>query len=80
MSALSKSIAVKIKKTRGELGITQQELAKILGCTFQLIQHYENGYCQMPVPMLNDLAMLYKVPIDWFFLDDNCLLVYIGEI
>ena len=80
MTALSKSIAIKIKQIRVELDLTQQELAIILGCTFQLIQHYERGNCQMPISMLNDLAILYKVPIDWFFLDKDSLLVYVTGI
>jgi transcriptional regulator with XRE-family HTH domain len=78
MSELSLSIARKLKAKRHELGLTQQELALILGCTYQLIQHYESGFCAMPIYMLNDFALLCKVSIDWFFLDEWSMLVYVG--
>jgi len=77
MSELNKLVGRRIKAKRKELGLTQDELAKILGCTFQLIQHYENGFCAMPIDRLNDMALLCKVPFDWFFLDDRSLLVYV---
>jgi transcriptional regulator with XRE-family HTH domain len=77
MSTLSKLVAGKIKQKRKELGVTQQELARILGCSVQFIQHYEKGFCQMPIAMLNDYASLCKVPIEWFFLEEFELLVYV---
>jgi transcriptional regulator with XRE-family HTH domain len=76
MSTLGDTVAKKIKQKRKDLGVTQRELALLLGSTVQLIQHYEKGTCQMPITMLNDLAILCKVPLDWFFLEDNELLVF----
>jgi transcriptional regulator with XRE-family HTH domain len=76
MSSLTDTIAGKIKQKRKELGLTQAELGTLLGCSVQLIQHYEKGTCQMPVAMLNDLALLCQVPIDWFFLERHELLVH----
>jgi len=58
------------------LGITQDELGQILGCTQQMIQNYEMAYCAMPILMLKDMALLCKSPVDWFFIDDNSILVY----
>lgn len=80
MSELSMRIADKIRERRKALGVTQTELALILGCTYQLIQHYESGFCQMPIYTLNDFALLCKVPVDWFFLDEASMLVYVGLI
>ena len=80
MTELSRRVSEKIRDQRKALGVTQQELAFILGCTYQLIQHYETGFCQMPIYMLNDFAYLCKVPIDWFFLDERSMLVYVGYI
>jgi transcriptional regulator with XRE-family HTH domain len=77
MSPLSAHIAEKIKRKRKELGLTQHELSLILGCTVQLIQHYEKGTCQMPLELLNDMALLCRVPIDWFFLEEHEMLVYV---
>ena len=49
MSDLNLIIGAKIKLIRQELDITQDELAQILGCTFQSIQHYEKGTASMPI-------------------------------
>ena len=73
MSDLGKIVGSKIKQKRNELGCTQDELGKILGCTFQSIQHYEKGNCEMPIYMLIDFASLCQLPIDWFFVDDKSL-------
>ncbi|MDB5141072.1 MAG: helix-turn-helix protein [Mucilaginibacter sp.] len=78
MSETGKLVSAKIKEKRIELGVTQYELGIILGCTQQMIQNYEAAYCEMPVQMLNDLAKLCKVPLDFFFLKDNELLVYVN--
>ncbi len=73
---LNKLVGQKIKGKRHDLGITQDELAQILGCTQQMIQNYEIGFCAMPIPMLKDMALLCRLPLDWFFIDKNSMLVY----
>jgi transcriptional regulator with XRE-family HTH domain len=70
MSDLTKSVGLKIKQKRIGLGLTQNELGMILGCTQQVIQNYEVGYARMPIMMLNDMAILCKVTVDWFFFDE----------
>lgn len=80
MSNLNKLVGIKIKQKRLELGVTQMELGAILGCTFQLIQHYESGFCQIPIDRLSDFALLCRLPVDWFLLDENELLVLAGPI
>lgn len=71
MNEINRSIGQKIKQKRKELGVTQYELGRLLGCKQQHIQNYEVGYCAMPIEMLCDLANLCLVPIDWFILDDD---------
>jgi transcriptional regulator with XRE-family HTH domain len=73
---LHKRVGDKIKEKRIELGITQYELGKILGCSQQMIQNYESAFAAMPIMMLKDMALLCKVPVDWFFLNENSMLVY----
>jgi transcriptional regulator with XRE-family HTH domain len=70
MSDLTKLIGAKIKQKRLELGVTQNELGQVLGCTQQMIQNYEVAYCAMPISMLNDFAILCRLPLDWFFEED----------
>ena len=45
----SREIGGKIKKKRRELGISQEELAEILGVTYQQVQRYENGINKLNV-------------------------------
>jgi transcriptional regulator with XRE-family HTH domain len=66
MHEINKKIGNRIKHKRKELGVTQYELGRILGCTQQSIQNYEVGYCSIPIDTLNDFAKLCKLPIDWF--------------
>ena len=80
MTELNKLVGIKIKQKRLALGITQMELGAILGCTYQLIQHYESGFCQMPIYMLNDFASLCRLKVDWFLLSEYDMLVYVGMI
>jgi transcriptional regulator with XRE-family HTH domain len=76
VSEINKMVSRKIKEKRLELGITQEELGQILGCTQQMIQNYEIAFCAMPIMMLKDMATLCKLPVDWFFIDDNSMLIY----
>ena len=77
MTPLGLLVAKRIRMQRIALGITQTELALLLGCTVNLVQHYEKGFCQMPLEHLNDFAKLCMVPVDWFFLEDYEMLVYV---
>jgi transcriptional regulator with XRE-family HTH domain len=70
----------KIKVMRKKLGLNPRKLGLLLGCTVQQIQHYEKGFCQMPIYKLNNFAKLCNVPIDWFLLDEYSMLVYVGDI
>jgi len=79
MSDLNKLVGAKIKQKRLELGLTQMELAAILGCSYQSIQHYETGFCQMPIYMLSDFSSLCRIPLDWFLLEEFSMLVYLKE-
>jgi transcriptional regulator with XRE-family HTH domain len=67
MLEINKKIGNKIKHKRKELGVTQYELGRILGCSQQSIQNNEVGYCSIPIDTLNDFAKLCMLPIDWFF-------------
>ena len=77
MSPFSQCVARKIRSKRIELGLKQQELGLLMGCSVQLIQHYEKEFCQMPIGLLSEFAGLCRLPIDWFFLEENEILVYV---
>ena len=77
MTPLGQRVAAQIKARRIALGITQTEFAQLLGCSTNMVQHYEKGFCQMPIEHLNDFAKLCRVPLDSFFLEEHEILVYI---
>jgi transcriptional regulator with XRE-family HTH domain len=52
---------------RNLLGLSQDELAKRLGVTSQLIQKYEAGETRISASRLYEIAAQLGVPIIWFF-------------
>ena len=52
---------------RNLLGLSQDELAKRLGLTSQLIQKYEVGETRISASRLYGIAVQLAVPITWFF-------------
>jgi len=77
MSALAKLIGPKLKQKRLEFGFTIEFMAEILDCSRQLIEHYEKGYCEMPLDRLSEFSKLCDLPIDWFFLDEQSILIFL---
>src|SRR3954464_2949123 len=65
--ALGKSIASKIKAARIEAGMSQEELGKDLGVTFQQIQKYEKGVNRISPERLQLIAEKVGRPITYFF-------------
>jgi DNA-binding XRE family transcriptional regulator len=77
MLAMTKIVGSRIKKKRVELGYTQEQLALLLGCSYQLIQHYEKGAAAMPIYTLQAFAHACWLPVDWFFMSEYEILVNI---
>ena len=57
----------RIRQRRLELGLSQGELAKALGITFQQIQKYENGTNRVSAGRLFNMARHLDVTLDYFF-------------
>ena len=64
---MSKDFAVRLKKLRKEAGITQEDLARVLGVGRTTISEYERGVIEPKRKTLIDLAFYFGVPIDYFF-------------
>jgi transcriptional regulator with XRE-family HTH domain len=60
----------KIKIRRKYLGISQQDLADIVGLTSQQVQKYEMGANKISVPMLMKICEALKVNAE-YFLSEN---------
>ena len=64
---VDRAIGSKIRLRRGELGMTQQQLARELGVTFQQLQKYEQGTNRVSGNRIAALAKALEVPVSYFF-------------
>ena len=64
---IDRVIGDKIRMRRGELGMTQTELAKAIGVAFQQVQKYEQGRNRVGGSRLDGIAKALQVPVSYFF-------------
>lgn len=60
-------VASRIRLRRALLGMSQSDLAKALGITFQQVQKYERGSNKVSIGKLYRLADILAVPLMFFF-------------
>lgn len=60
-------VAGRIRLRRGLLGMSQSDLARALGITFQQVQKYERGSNRVSIGKLYRLADILDVPLTFFF-------------
>jgi len=58
-----------IRSLRHAAGLSQEQLAELVGVSFQQIQKYESGHTTLNVIKLQQLAEALKVPTSDFFED-----------
>lgn len=69
-----------IRKLRRDAGMTQQQLAEMVGIKFQQIQKYETGANRVSASRLWEIARALDVPIERFFRDfDESLMLAWSE-
>jgi transcriptional regulator with XRE-family HTH domain len=56
-----------VKERRMSLGLSQSEIGKVLGLTFQQVQKYEKASNRISASKLYALASVLKVPVYYFF-------------
>jgi transcriptional regulator with XRE-family HTH domain len=71
VSKADAQVGARAKAFRLKAGLSQGQVGKVLGVTFQQIQKYENGTNRISASMLDKMAKLYKVPIGAFFNNNN---------
>lgn len=57
--------AKNIKETRIELGLSQKEMAKLIGCSQQSLSEYENKNCIMPLEILKLFCIKSNLSADY---------------
>jgi ribosome-binding protein aMBF1 (putative translation factor) len=60
-------IGKRLRERRMLLAITQEELARRIGLSFQQLQKYEIGENRISAARLFKLSEILEVPITWFF-------------
>ena len=64
---ITQIIAARIKLRRIMLGMSQSDLAKLCGVSFQQIQKYESGQTNISCERLFQISTALTTPIDFFF-------------
>jgi len=60
-------VGARIRERRVMMGLSQQQLAKLIGVTYQQAHKYERGLNRISAGRLFDIAQVLGVPVSWFF-------------
>ena len=60
-------VGYRIRERRLLLGLSQQQLADLIGVTYQQTHKYERGVNRISAGRLYDISQVLKVPIGFFF-------------
>lgn len=64
---IDRYVGMRIRERRIMLGLTQQELASMIGVTYQQAHKYERGINRVSAGRLFELARVMSVPVAFFF-------------
>lgn len=65
--AVDTVVGSRIRLRRMEIGVSQQNLARAVGITFQQVQKYERGTNRVSSSMLYEIARTLHAPLTYFF-------------
>ena len=70
---IDRHVGARIRERRIMLGLTQQQLADLIGVTYQQAHKYERGINRVSAGRLFEIAQVLSVPVNYFFdgLDDQ---------
>ena len=71
INAIDKLVSRRVKYRRRTLGISQRDMAKHVGLSIQQIYKYEMGINRISCGILHSISILLKVPVSYFFNEDN---------
>jgi transcriptional regulator with XRE-family HTH domain len=66
-NSADRHVGTRIRERRIMLGLSQQQLAVMIGVTYQQAHKYERGLNRISAGRLYDIAQVLNVPISWFF-------------
>jgi transcriptional regulator with XRE-family HTH domain len=68
---IDRRVARRIRERRLRIGMTQQQLARIIGVAFQQTHKYERGISRVSAGRLYHIATALQAPIDYFFATED---------
>lgn len=66
-SIVDRHVGGRIRERRTTLGLSQQQLAKMIGVTYQQAHKYERGLNRISAGRLFEIAQVLDVPVSYFF-------------
>ena len=66
-SQADRHVGARIRERRVMLGLSQQQLAQLIGVTYQQAHKYERGLNRISAGRLYEIAQVLSVPVSWFF-------------
>jgi transcriptional regulator with XRE-family HTH domain len=66
-NAADHHVGGRIRERRVMLGLSQQQLAQMIGVTYQQAHKYERGLNRISAGRLYEIAQVLRVPVSWFF-------------
>ncbi len=64
---IDRHVGSRIRERRIMLGLTQQQLADLIGVTYQQAHKYERGINRVSAGRLFEVAQVLSVPVNYFF-------------
>jgi transcriptional regulator with XRE-family HTH domain len=64
---IDRHVGARIRERRIMLGLTQQQLADLIGVTYQQAHKYERGINRVSAGRLYEIARVLSVPVSHFF-------------
>lgn len=66
-NSADRHVGTRIRERRIMLGLSQQQLAQMIGVTYQQAHKYERGLNRISAGRLYEISQVLGVPISWFF-------------
>src|SRR3984893_2155589 len=64
---IDRHVGARIRERRIMLGLTQQQLADLIGVTYQQAHKYERGINRVSAGRLFEIARVLSVPVSYYF-------------
>ena len=66
-NAADRHVGARIRERRVMMGLSQQQLARMIGVTYQQAHKYERGLNRISAGRLFEIAQVLSVAVSWFF-------------